>query len=308
MKKKIISAIILCIFLAWALHYIFNHYDDLKIISNLKYSEIFILAIMHSIFLHNSGLFTKLFLEEFKIRLTINEYFGLSVISTTFNYLTPFRGGAFVRAAYLKRQYDFEYRKSAGTLIGSYIIIYWTNCLFGVLGCVLLYSIEGVSNPMLLSLFVLAFLFLTVLMVFPLRIPDWERLGTLPSTFNSIMSSWGTMRTNIRLLAKLSFITVFNIIVGSAIMYFEFSFLGVNISYIHAIVISMVSALSLLISITPGSLGIKEFVVIFTATIIGISTSDALLVSMIDRGVVIILCFILSLFYSKLFFTKQPPI
>lgn len=304
MKKKTLSSIVLCVFLVWVTYYVYNNYDDLKIITNLKWYEIMMLAVMHCIFLYNSGLFTKLFLEDFDIRLTVNEYFGLSVISTAFNYLTPFRGGAFVRAAYLKRKHNFDYKKSAGTLVGNYIIIYWINCLFGVISCVLLYSIEGVFSPILLSLFTACFIALSIFMVYPLQLPNLKMLGSVPHVFNSIMSSWNTIRGNVRLVIKLSLITISNVVVGSVIMYFEFSFLGVDISYIHAVVISMVSGLSLLVSITPGSIGIKEIVVIFTSNVIGISTSEALLVSMVDRGIVVILCLCLSLVYSKKFIKK----
>ena len=56
---------------------------------------------------------------------------------------------------------------------------------------------------------------------------------------------------------------------------------------------------SLLISITPGNLGLREGIIAFSAGFLGVGLEEALLVAIIDRAALVFSVFISGLYYSQ---------
>lgn len=122
MNKKI-QILVLIILIACFAVYCYQHIDEfrqLNIVNAIYFVPLFFLYVL---FFINNGLILKYFLEPFDIRLRFKEWFGLSVITTMGNYLTPFRGGAVARAVYLKKKHKFSYSYFLSTLSGIYIVL-----------------------------------------------------------------------------------------------------------------------------------------------------------------------------------------
>lgn len=92
-----------------------------------------------------------------------------------------------------------------------------------------------------------------------------------------------------------------NIFLGFAVTWLEFAAFhmtdanGNGIGFLQAAIFSAIGALSFLISITPAALGIKESLLMFSSKFQGITQSQALAVSLIDRSVNVL---VISLFFG----------
>ena len=107
------------------------------------------------------------------------------------------------------------------------------------------------------------------------------------------MKSWDVIMKNRRLLLQLIFITFQYILLNTIIIYVEFLSLGIAINFLNLMLYSCLSGVSLLISLTPGSLGIREAVFLISSESIGLDQNQILQLAVIDRGILFILLIIL---------------
>src|SRR5690606_5319970 len=87
------------------------------------------------------------------------------------------------------------------------------------------------------------------------------------------------------LLRRLNALTFYGFIISGAIVWLEFWAVGVHIGFIPLALYVTLSALSLLVSITPSAIGIREAIFIFSGSLLGLTNAQILQVAVIDRGV-----------------------
>jgi uncharacterized protein (TIRG00374 family) len=291
-KKKIFQILVLIVLITWFGIYFYQHFDefrDLKIVNSILLIPISLLAV---IFLINNGLVLKYFLKPFNIKLKFKEWFGLSVITTMGNYLTPFRGGAVARAVYLKRIHQFPHAYFLSTLAGIYIVVFLVNSFVGVLTMIFLYHFLGVFNILIFTIFLAIFLTLLAIIIFSPRFKETKY--PFFNKFINVLNGWHLIKSNKKMIAVIGLISVINVGIIVLMMFLEFRVFGLEIPLLSALFLSIVSTLGLFISITPGALGIKEAIIVFTATVINIPVSQALTVSILDRVVGLVIIAILG--------------
>ena len=98
---------------------------------------------------------------------------------------------------------------------------------------------------------------------------------------------------NKRLSLSLIGISVVFFITTGFLYYFEFRGLGIDISIMNVILYNCLSGVSLLVSITPGSLGIREGIFSITSDILGITNEQIMQLALLDRGVIVIVLVVL---------------
>jgi len=87
---------------------------------------------------------------------------------------------------------------------------------------------------------------------------------------------------------------------GALSLYLEFKVFGMDLSISAAIFLAAMGSLSLLISITPGGLGISEAIIVFSASTLGITPIQSLSAALAGRLVSVIVLFILGPIFSYL--------
>jgi uncharacterized protein (TIRG00374 family) len=295
-RKNIIQILVILILMIWFAVYFYQHIDDfrrLRIVNTIYFVPLFFLSIL---FLINNGLILKYLLDPFGIKLKFKEWFGLSVVTTMGNYITPFRGGAIARAGYLKNTHRFSYSYFMSTLTGIYIIVFFVNSFIGLLTMILLYYFHGFFNVFLFITFLVMFLFLSSVVIFSPQIKA-TKYGYI-NKFISVLNGWYLIRSNKKTILATCLISLVNIAIIVLMMFLEFKVIGINIPILSVLFLSMVSTLSLFISITPGALGIREMIIAFTATVIDIPIAEALTVSVLDRIIGLIIIFIFGPIFS----------
>jgi uncharacterized protein (TIRG00374 family) len=303
MKKKLtkyISPILTVVILILFGLYLYRNPDIIKVVLDTKpkYLLIIILIFISVFFLE--GLFIRVTLKAFNKDISIKESFYLSTLSRIGNYLLPMRAGAIFRATYLKKKYNFDYSKFLSTLYGYYIILFLLYSFVAII--TLLF--KSFLNDEIFYILIIFFsgLFLAMLFLMFVRVPFKKfvnnregLLAKIVGFLDRFMKSWDVIVKNKKLLLQLIFITFQYILLNTIIIYVEFLSLGITINFLNLMLYSCLSGVSLLISLTPGSLGIREAVFLISSDSIGLDQEQILQLAVIDRGILFILLMILMI-------------
>jgi len=302
-KKKIFQILVLVILISWFVVYFYQNIDNFKQIKIVNPFYILPLGIFVILFLISNGLILKYLLDPFKIKLKPKEWFGLSVITSMGNYLTPFRGGALAKAIYLKKVYQFPYSYFLSTLAGIYVIMFLVYSFVGLIAMFFLYHFLEIFNVLIFVVFLVVFLSLLGIVIFSPKIK--ESKYSFINKFIKVLNGWHLIKSNKRSIRFIGLISLIMVGVMVLRIFLEFKVFGLEISFLSALFLSIVSILGSFISITPGALGIREAMVVFTATVINIPASQVLAVSILDRVIILAVIFILGPIFSYILMNQK---
>jgi uncharacterized membrane protein YbhN (UPF0104 family) len=244
--------------------------------------------------------------------MTYGEVNYLSLLSSIGNFFGPILGGASIRAVYLKKKHDFEYSKFISTLYGFYIVTFLTNALIGLL-LVINYGMKvGGSTELWSVAAVFLFIFLAnlALVAIPAKVLH-KIVGLfkfLPKRLIKItdlmIGGWETIRVNHKLLFKLFLLNIAItsvIMVESTVLYYQFVD---NWQLTSVLLYTILGTLSTLVSVTPGAVGVKEAIFLFSASVTVLAPEQILQMATVDRSATFLLL-IISYAVVKLFSLKK---
>jgi len=299
--------------------YLYQNQQILTTLAQIKTIYIILIMLLFLLVFLLEGFFIKITLDVFKKKIDIKEAYYLSTISRIGNYLLPMRAGAIFRAKYLKNKYKFEYSKFLSTLYAYYILLFLINALFALSVLILKYINTSNTYPLLTIFFV--FLFFTAVGVILLRktitiknIESHKYIDKVLKILNKFINSWDMIVKKERIFLSLIFITTSNILINGIINVLEFYSLGIKATISDILLYTCLSGVSLLISITPGSLGLREAVFLVTSESIGITNEQVMQLAFLDRGIMFFLLLglliLISIFVKKfklrdIFFAKE---
>ncbi len=127
---------------------------------------------------------------------------------------------------------------------------------------------------------------------------------------NQVLSGWQHRQEVPQSSVSLFGLTVLNMALSSAMTWLEFAAFSMKdafgnaIGFSQSVVFTAISSLSVFVGITPAALGIRESLLMFSSEILGISPSQALAVSLLDRTINFI---VLALFFgfASIYLKKQ---
>lgn len=295
MKKifKYLKQIVTIIIVIFFLYYFYNNKEDLSKVLSISTPNLLLIIVLFAMVYFINGLFLKAILKLFKKNVPTLETFYVSVVSSLGNFFLPLRGGMVLGSVYLKKEYDFAYSHFISTLSGEYIIIFSVNAFLALLALIFIQLKQGVhSIPLYIffgGLFV-AMLLLTFVK-FPIENIKKSKNNIVNKVLNlikNILEGWNIIVPNKGLLLLLIFLTIASFTVTTFLYYFEFQVLGVNTQLVNIVLYNCLSGVSLLVSLTPSSLGIREGIFLMTSTLLGISNEEIMQLALLDRGVSII--------------------
>ena len=109
----------------------------------------------------------------------------------------------------------------------------------------------------------------------------------------SILNGWNIIVGNRELLLSLIGLTLINIFITNVLFFVQFKALNIDVNLLNTILYNALSSVSLLVSITPGSLGIREGIFSITSDILGITNEQIMQLALLDRGVSVIVLVVL---------------
>lgn len=299
--KRLWSIIVLVLVIAAIAWYLISQRQLLLALTQVSLLAITYLVGGQFLFLGTNGLFLREFAIKFGVRLTPKEWFGLSVVTTMGNYITPFSGGMIARAAYLKQRHGLAYAQFVTLLASSYLINFG---VIGVVGALILLTLEEAIQFywQVLVFFVAVAILMLALILFPtVRLPWKNRIARSVSVS---LEGWMEVKSDQVLIAKLVAYTLVNILLSGFSFWIAYDALGSRISFRSALLLGLLTSFSLLIRITPGNLGIQEAVVSLSSGLLGIGTGPGLLVALLVRAATLVLAFTLGPIFSFLLTSK----
>lgn len=301
--KPLLSVIIIGV-LAW---YIWDNWAEISAINPshlwvLIATIPFILASLYA-----TGTINELAIEPHGVKVTRAELFGLASITRFINQFAPAYAGASARGVYFKKKYNVSYTKFSSSFVVTNIL---QLIVSGILAVVLYAAVHDfqldVSQLLLVSLIVVV---LITTLIVPMGVASrilkslysrfafkiLERLSVFPTEFAKVRSHPGVLfRTVIWILIMM--------LASGSLLYFIYEAIGSPISFVSALFIGALGAWGLVLSITPGGLGVQEGVMALAASIIGVDVPTTVVAALLLRVIMTLATGLLALYYTpKLF-------
>lgn len=287
--KQLFALIFTLLILIGAGYYLYENYSDFKILLNLKFWQILVLAGFNIVLLSINGLFSWYLYRQFGVKLGIIESIAMATATSFANTFLPFRAGIGVTALYLKKKHGLNYASFASTIAGSYVINFFVIGIMGLISMVIIYQ-KTSSFSVLVALAFLGLSFGSIFAVSATKI----MLKLIPfqgfkNKVLSVVEGWNTISKSPKRVAIMSIISALNTLVVASLLYFQFQFLGITtikdevVQIWDNVFLSSFSVLSVFLNITPSALGIKEVLFAFASNVINIRAQDAIVASVLDR-------------------------
>lgn len=306
--KKYISPILTTIILILFTIYLYTNPQIIDGLISVKTIYILLIMGLYLLIFFVEGVFIQVTLDIFKKKVDTKESFFLATISRIGNYLLPMRAGAVFRAAYLKKKFNFDYSNFLSTLYGYYIIFFLTNSVLALLILLIKWFIQDQQYMLLITFFfaISIGMLLLVFIKFPLDryIEKSKGITKRILTFISkFLKGWDLIVKNKRAFLLLILLAFANIFINILVVVSEFLAININGDILDSILYTCISGVSLLISITPGSLGIREAVFLITSGSLGLNSDQVIQLAFLDRGIMFVLLLV-ALFVILIFFKR----
>lgn len=283
-----ITMLVLAIF---AIYFVLN-IEKFKPLLHVNILWLVLLAVANVVVIAVNGMFIKFVLQPFDKFISIMESAYVSLISSIGNFFAPVGAGFGIRAVYLNKKHGLPYGEYISTLSGNYIIVFLVNSFIALLS---LYFLKDKASPqytILVALFLGIFIvsLIAIFIKIPKRLADkahTKNLKIVTSIFG-VLNGWSKIKSNRKLMTRLVGLIFLNVLLALLISKIEVVALHFSIGAAQLLLFSVLGALSLFINLTPANLGVKEAIYLFSASVIGFSTSQILLIALIDRGVLFI--------------------
>lgn len=281
-----------------AVVYIFLNKESILMVQQIKICDIVLIVLFQLGFWVFTGSRLNLVMTHYGINLKTREWLGLTFITKFYSYFLPFRGGIAVRALYLRRIHMFEYEKFISSIMGLYAVNLLMNLLLAVV-LFLFYLIDAKSSRLWhLELFATSGMILIsaiILFVFYMG-----KKNILKERVQIIINSFYSFFNDTRLLCSLLINHLPLRTCHAMALYWSFKALGVEVRFNDIFILSIILAISLLFSITPGNLGVSEFIVIGSGTLFSYTLEDAIMAALLVRAIEIVIVLVLGIVSVKI--------
>jgi uncharacterized membrane protein YbhN (UPF0104 family) len=298
MRMKLFFSFILSLAIAGGIGlYLFHNPELVALFYGISSRHAIGLVLMCVLTFGTSGLYLKVFAGKFGMNLRPREWFGLTVVTTMGNYLTPFSGGLIARAGYLKHRHAFSYTRFLAMMAANYLIAF---ALISLTGIVTLLTLPEKQDE---SWLVLIFFFATLITVWLVSIFPSLTAGSknrMVLLAQQATEGLDIIRRDPVLLGKLIVLTLMNILIGALLLFVAFLSLGSMLPFRVALLIYLLTTFTLLINITPGNFGIQEAGTSLAAAILGAGVEMGLMASLMIRAATLLSAFSLGPVFSYL--------
>jgi uncharacterized membrane protein YbhN (UPF0104 family) len=224
------------------------------------------------------------------------ESIALTAANAMANYYLPVRGGMVVRAAYMKRVYRFPLARYGALTVSITGLTMIVAAAVGALGVALASARGDPIDPAV----TLTFIGIAVAvvggvagaLVVASRVKARNRFGTVVQSFREGMRMWGSARHDLVVFLLWSI----GLLASQGIrLWISFLAVGVTPDLPEMMIIQGFAAIAFVMALTPGNVGIKEGAVVFSASLLGVDPTLALLASLIDRAAAVVITFAVGL-------------
>lgn len=203
-------------------------------------------------------------------------------LSSLFNFILPFSGGTALRGVLLKKLYDISWSTVTSILGTYYVSSYLAMAGLLVISGALVFSIGQIS----LSTFIVIISFFMMLSLFVglfLNVDLANGRKWVPNFMKSTLTSINSLKKNYTGHINNMLLQILIVVVMSFKLYLSFVVLGFDVSYYKVFLIQSFVVVSLVFSLTPGNIGIKEGIIVFFAPFLGLTIEETMFCTLLDR-------------------------
>ena len=294
--RRAISFTLLVVILGVTGVYIVNHADDLRSVLNVSLVNLVMLSLLDILFIGLNGVRIKVLTDIFGVHLRSLEWLGLSAANSLLNYL-PAQGGTITRGAYLRRAHNLPLSAFAASVAASYLITFMTMGILGLIAMLGVFLSRGLVSLELTGLLVA--LILASLLMMRVRWPArLQAEGPILSRLKRVWDVWLIIRRHRRTVAELVLLDVLGGMTYACRLILSFQIVSVTVTLWMAMAMAPLAMLTIVISLTPGALGIKEAVVGWGAAMLGASAARGIQAATADRLIMVVWMAILGVLFS----------
>jgi len=285
--RNILTVLVLA-FLFW---YLISHWQQLKVLLNLQPKQLLLL-------------YGLSFLESLSVARVVQSLVGTLGIRTGFwnmawlhnvsmllNY-APMKMGTLFRANYLKRHYKLAYSHFAAFFL---YIMFLMTAIAAATGLVVLLIVYGISNnesKILAGVFAAGLIGSLCLLFIPLPYPKSN--GRLVSALrNFLISRTQIAKQPMGICISLLFL-IMSFLLSTFRLWIISRSMGIDIHPVGCLILGALGFIALFLSLTPGSLGIREFVLACGSTVLNVPFKAGLMVALVDRAIAMSYIFIVG--------------
>jgi uncharacterized protein (TIRG00374 family) len=309
MKLKLSSILTLLFIAAFVVYFLANP-DLLSSLREVSLGILVLIGLTKMVTNIVNGLFMQWSVEVFTKRMRLSEGVYIAVMSAIGNFFGPLLGGATIRAVYLKKVHNLSYSFFTSTLAGYYVILFAANSLLAILSLLFL---RNNAHSKGLFIFFAAWLAVMIILMF-MRLPKREVISRyernrvtkfIATAVYDMESGWRRLIRNRKLVPKLFFLACCGFAITFITGYLEFRAIDASISLAGLGLFTAVSTSSMLVSLTPGAIGIRESLLLLTSSAMGVTSDQILQVAVIDRAVSFA---VLGVLYLLTYFLKPKTV
>lgn len=254
-----------------------------------------LVSLIHSFF---TSYFQRNILITQSVILDHKKNFALTAVADLYNFLLPAKSGSLIRMIFLKENFGLSKRKFLSMGLASAMIglsslglmgFIYTQIFFTKKDLIFL-ALESLFLALMISSFVLVFSSELTAKIFKLK-----KTNTLQIYFRDL-----------KFVNNSISMYIVSALVVPLRLFIVFSAVGVSLSPMEVLDISLILIVISWVQILPGNLGLKELALTYLAQKFGISYELSLVASLLDRGVGLIYLIVIGkLSYWNLLNNKQ---
>lgn len=295
MKK--VKIILYVISIAAIVYFIIKYKDNLAVVLNLNAWELSFLLILGGMAIALQALQFSVITRVISSNIRFLDIMVITSISSMYNYILPASGGGIaVRAALLNRKFNIPWSKVAALMGAFYLSSYFGMTLLLLVTSSIAYCHLSINSEVyLIVIGFFALLSLFIILLYRWQPNDRSTKNRLIQFAYNIKAGLDKFkgeynRIIINICCQIAIVSIF-----AVKLYFSFYFLEIHISYWNIFLVQSFLSLSLLFSITPGNIGIREGAIVFFAGFLGLSTEHALFGALVDRATGLLIVFLFGL-------------
>lgn len=279
--------------------YLTVNFDDLKPLLSIDVAVMSQLVFVNAVTILLSGYIFYFMVQALGTKMTLVEWVGLTFAGLMANYLTPLKIGTVSKPIYLKWKYGFSYTNFIVFFSGYNLLQMLVIAILGILtGSYMLYLQDGLNNILYLSLVLLLFVLgLPVLAEYYLKHRE-----KLPDKVQPFLTGWEKLRSSRNLFLKIIIFHNIQILLWTFSHILLYKCISIDVSFLDMLLLTVLLALSGIFNITPGNIGIAEWIFIFASRAYGIGINESIVAATIGRAINLAILFTVSpIFYWILF-------
>ena len=271
-------------------YYLFNHWHSQIVSLTISWKHIILLigCIFLTWVINSAQTLTLLRMENIDIGFWENLLIQTMMILV--NYL-PMRIGTIIRFQYFKKVHQVEYFKFGG-IIGLRLLILLFASLFVTLTALVgSENSNNYINHSLLYIFLASIFIIYFLFRIPLNAVSNSKKPVF-NLFEKFLSAYMTIRKKPELAVFILILVLFQFFFLGLRLYICFDAMNIKTSIWNIMLIAPMATLASFLSITPGNLGIREWVIAGLSAASGLNFSSSVFAGSLDRAVLMACTFI----------------